>query len=128
MFHNDTQSFVIILWNRGIFKTLSKIYDEKQPFADVLKNFAIFTGKHLLESVLKVAGLQACNFIKKRLQHRRFPVNIAKFVRNPFLKEHLWWLLLYDGTVFAKKLHHRYLKWSYIHLLLIAFNLSLHTL
>ena len=29
---------------------------------------------------VKVADLKAYNFIKKRLQHRRFPVNIAKFL------------------------------------------------
>ena len=28
---------------------------------------------------------QACNFIKKRLQHKCFPVNIAKFLRTPIL-------------------------------------------
>ena len=40
-----------------------------------------------LESPLnKVAGLKAWNFIKKRLQHRCFPVNIAKFLKAPFLK------------------------------------------
>ena len=38
-----------------------------------LKNFAIFTGKQLCWSL----GLQ-----KKRLQHRCFPVNIGKFLRN----------------------------------------------
>ena len=42
---------------------------------DALSNFAIFTGKHL----------KACNFIKKRLQHKRFPVNIAK----NYFEEHL---------------------------------------
>ena len=26
--------------------------------------------------------------------HRCFPVNFAKFLRTPFLKEHHWWLLL----------------------------------
>ena len=31
-------------------------------------------------------GLQSCNFFKKRLQHRCFPVNIAKFLRTPVLK------------------------------------------
>ena len=32
----------------------------------------------VLESLFnKFIGLQACNFTKKRLQHRRFPVNIA---------------------------------------------------
>ena len=37
----------------------------------------------------------ACNFIKKKnLWYRCFPVNYAKFLRTPFLTEHLWWLLL----------------------------------
>ena len=43
----------------------------------------------------KVAGLQACNFTKKRLQHRCFPVNIVKFLRTPILKNICEWLLLY---------------------------------
>ena len=34
------------------------------------------------------------NFIKKRLQHRCFPVNIAKFLQTLFSIEHLWWLLV----------------------------------
>ena len=41
----------------------------------------------MLESLLnKVAGLSACNFIKKRLQHRCFPVTFAKYSRTPFLQ------------------------------------------
>ena len=37
----------------------------------------------VLESLFnKVASLKACNFIKKRLQHRCFPVNIARFLRT----------------------------------------------
>ena len=32
------------------------------------------------------ANLQFCNFIKKRLQHWCFPVNIAKFLRTHVLK------------------------------------------
>ena len=34
----------------------------------------------------KVAGLQGCNFIKKRLEYRCFPVNIANFLRTAILK------------------------------------------
>ena len=34
------------------------------------------------------------NFIKKRLQRRFFPVNIAKFLKTPFSIEHFWWLLV----------------------------------
>ena len=40
-----------------------------------------------LESLFKkVAGLKVRNFIKKRPQHRCFPVNIAKFLRLPISK------------------------------------------
>ena len=42
----------------------------KNTLENFLKNFVIFTGKQL-------QGLQAYNFIKKRPQHRFFPVNIA---------------------------------------------------
>ena len=59
------------------------------------KNFTLFTGKYpgVLESLFKkVAGPRKS--IKRRLQHRCFPVNIAKFLRTPFSIEHLWWLLL----------------------------------
>ena len=64
---------------------------------DVLKNFYhIHKKAGVLESLLnKFADLRACIFIKKRLQHRCFPVNIAKFLRATFFIEHLWWLLLY---------------------------------
>ena len=49
----------------------------------------------VLESFLNnTAGLQACNFIKKRLQPRPFPVTIEKILRTVFFTEHLWWLLL----------------------------------
>ena len=59
----------------------------------VFKNCAIFTGKHLC-LLNKVADLKATNFIKKRLQHKVFSVNIAKFLRIPFFIEHLVWLVL----------------------------------
>ena len=60
-----------------------------------LKNFAIFTGKHLYWSLF--ADLQVSNFIKKRLQSWCFPVNTEKFLRTPILKnicERLLWYLL----------------------------------
>ena len=41
----------------------------------------------MLESLFnKIAGLKACNFIKKKLQHRYFTVNIGKFLRAPVPK------------------------------------------
>ena len=38
----------------------------------------------------------ACNFIKKRLQHRCFPLNFLIF-KNTFFEEHLWRLFLSFG-------------------------------
>ena len=53
----------------------------------ILKHFVIFTGKHLCRGLFfnKDAGHQACNFIKKRPQHRYFLANIGKFIRRPIL-------------------------------------------
>ena len=54
----------------------------------VLRNFAKFTGKHPHQSLSfnKVVGLRHATLLKKRLQHRYFPVNFAKFLRTPFLQ------------------------------------------
>ena len=63
----------------------------------VLRNFAKCTGKHLCQSFFfnKTAGLQPATSLKKKLWHRCFPVNFAKFLKTPTLTEHLWWLLLF---------------------------------
>ena len=42
----------------------------------------------------KVAGVEARKSVKRRLQHRCLPVNIAKFLKIAFSIEHLWWPLL----------------------------------
>ena len=44
----------------------------------------------------KVAGIrsEACNFTIKRLWHRCYPVNFAKFLRISFLQNTSWRLLL----------------------------------
>ena len=43
----------------------------------------------MLESLFnKLIGFQGCNFTKKRLQHRRFPVNITNF-KNTYFEKHL---------------------------------------
>ena len=55
----------------------------------VLKNFAIFYRKTLVMESL---------FIKKRLQHRCFPVNIAKFSRTHILKK----MLMYEAIRFLQ--------------------------
>ena len=62
----------------------------------VLSSFAKFTGKQLWQSLFfnKVVGLGSATSLKKRLWHRRFFVNFAKFIRTSFLTRHLRWLLL----------------------------------
>ena len=58
----------------------------------ILKNFTNFTGLEFLCN--KVAGPRACNVIKNGLQHKHFPYDICKLLKNNFFTEHLWWLLL----------------------------------
>ena len=69
------------------FRNIHRSCSLKKAF---LKNIAKFIGKHLCWSLFfeKFEGIKACNFIKMRLQHRCFPVNIAKFLRKPFSNFH----------------------------------------
>ena len=89
----NINKFLIRNTSRGRSSRLQMIFK-----VDVLKYFAIFTGKYLCWSLflitLQASGLKVCNFIRKRLTHRCFlVVNIVKFLRTAFI-EHLWWLLL----------------------------------
>ena len=52
--------------------------------------FTKFTGKHLCQSLF----CYKVDFVKRRLWHRCFPVNFAKFLRTLVFIEHLWSLLL----------------------------------
>ena len=62
----------------------------------VLRNLTKLTGKHLCQTLFfnKVAGLRPATLLKKRLWHRYFPVNFAKFLRTPFLQNTCGSLLL----------------------------------
>ena len=59
----------------------------------VFKVFSKFTGKHQRWSLFF-----NCNFIKKRLQCRCFPMNFVKYVRTLFLLNTSGWLLLKKWT------------------------------
>ena len=75
----------------------AEAYSESfQTSEGVLRNFAKFTGKHQCQSLFfsKVASLRPATLLKKRLWHRSFTVNFAKFLRTPFFTEQLRWLLL----------------------------------
>ena len=62
----------------------------------ILRNFAKFKGKHLFQGLFlkKLAGVRAASLLQKRLWRRCLPENFTKFLRTPFHKKHLWWLLL----------------------------------
>ena len=57
----------------------------------VLRYFTKFLGKHMSKACLMP---KACNFIKKRLWRRCFPVNLAKFLRTTFLQNNPGGMLL----------------------------------
>ena len=50
--------------------------------------------------------LRPATLLKKRLWHRCFPVDFGKFLRAPFLIEHLRWLLLKLKWLFCRQ-HYR---------------------
>ena len=71
------------------FRSSQRWYSLKKVF---LKFFPKLTGKPLIRSLFLISctSLTACNFIKKRLQHRCFPVNFVKFLGTPFFAGHFW--------------------------------------
>ena len=82
-FHKNTCVFIFLWWSRK--QPSEEFY--KKMFFKILQNFENKTP--LLESLFnKIAGLQA--WLQKRLQHRRFPLIVAKFLRTSFFKEDLW--------------------------------------
>ena len=81
--------------HRALFRTPfeTRVKRQKQPLKLLCKKrcFKKFYKFHRKTIVLKsifnrVAYLQGCSFIKKRLQHRCFPVEFTQFLRTPNLK------------------------------------------
>ena len=102
---NALEGFIFKLALLNTATILVPVLFQKRSFADVLQNryswkFCKFHRKTpVLQSLFyKVASFQTCKFIKKKLQHRCFPVKLAKFLRTAFLKEHLPWPHLIFGT------------------------------
>ena len=56
--------------------------------------------------------LRPATLLKKRLWHKCFSVNFVKFLRTPFLTEHIWWFIfivipllrIADDAGFLKKM------------------------
>ena len=87
-------AFLVCFWENVWFASYVACYycvvpvgkhsnSRSQMFYDALQNLAIFTGKHLCWRFFLI------NFIKKRLQYRSFPVNIAKCLSTAFYIEYI---------------------------------------
>ena len=88
---NTPLLLAIVYWGEANRSSLSQMFYE----INVVKKFGNFTGKHQCWSLF-LLKFQAwtCNFIKKWLQHKFYPVKFPNFLRTYFFTEHLRWLLL----------------------------------
>ena len=99
---NETINYVtktkayVLIWSRKC-KLLKRAVQVKEQVSEAVVRrveircslkFVNSTGKHLCWSLSffnKAAGLKTCNSVKRRLQHRGFPVKFAKSPRTHFL-------------------------------------------
>ena len=82
--------------------TMHKISRLQMLIKIVVKNFAIFKGKHLYWSLFNKVGLQACKFIQKRLTGV-FLWIMQKILRTAILKNIYKQLLLYANYTYEHR-------------------------
>ena len=93
MMENENTSFVQCSQERDrnitkacVFSfSISTQHDEAFGYTFDVNIFNLLSRTSCSPMFLKIVE-KACNFIKWRLQHRRFPVNIAEFLRAVFFK------------------------------------------
>ena len=79
---------------------------QKKVFLEVSRNSQENTcPESLFNKVNNNKGLRPATLLKKRLCHRCFPVNFAKFLRTPFLQNTSGRLLLYIHKFWIRHLH-----------------------
>ena len=85
----------------------------KKVFKEISQN----SQENICDRVSFLIKLQPepATLFKKRLWHRCFPVNFAKFLRTPFLTEHLQWLLLSNAQPINQSV-----MWAHVFMLLIS--------
>ena len=74
----------MIVFATAIQMTIRSSHQRCSVTKGVLKNFAKFRGKHLCQVLFFIKVASPTSLLKKRLWHRCFPVNFAKFLRIPF--------------------------------------------
>ena len=107
--------------------TIALTWLQKQPRKVLYKKAGLLEILQYSQEYTKKSDMKSCNIIKKRHQHKCFPVNIAKFLRTPILKNICEVLLLYllehtryDGngpfrtnSLFKKKKDKKGKSWKY---------------
>ena len=79
-------------WQNSQITTAVHYFQKQPPEAFckevVHKNFANFIGKHLFWSLflIKLQAFRPATLLKKKLQHKCFPMKCEKFLRTPILK------------------------------------------
>ena len=108
-FYIDTRLILLEIWKKSTLKKPSIIM-AKSSYRDdsLMQRCSIKFSQYSQENNCvfnKFGSLQACSFIKKRLQDRCFLVNIAKFLGKTILKDICERLLLksWRKQVFCKK-------------------------
>ena len=89
-----------------------------------LINFTKFTGKHLCQSLFfhKIAGLKACNFIKKETMTQAFSCEFCKISKNTFFTEYLFFCLSVSCWIFSF-ICYSYLEcWEFYQIFFSNFN------
>ena len=66
--------------------TEAGVYRHSEKFREFYRKSSVL--KSLFN---KAAGLKACNFIKKGVQHGCVPVKFAKSLRRSLFIDNLWW-------------------------------------
>ena len=71
-----------------VFRILEEYTSKKFSFRRKLDRLLVFCKKKKIEKILEClyGRLEACNFIKRRLQHRCFPVNFGNFLGTTILR------------------------------------------
>ena len=96
----DLRFYLTSLHNKSFIESGSEAVVQRCSVAkDVFRNFAKLTEKHICQSLflIKLQASRPATLLKKRLWHRCFPVNFAKFLRTPFIippmaaSVGLWW-------------------------------------
>ena len=90
-FHSDLEGYMEEIERDKNIQTSLDPFSQKQLPRGVLQKrfFCTFTGKYLCVEVSFLIKLQTrpATLLKKRLQHRCFTLNFAKFLSTPFLQK-----------------------------------------